>query len=109
MRITPPKAAAASRCQSHYGISGPAAHAVLLTFFDIETAHGRSTVELQAGDFPSLGLTADLLVVSAFERCYAPATGTLIGRLHEADGLQFKALPIALDLRRRRDVGCPWP
>lgn len=99
MRITPPKAAAASRCQSHYGISGPAAHAVLLTFFDIETAHGRSTVELQAGDFPSLGLTADLLVVSAFERCYAPVPGTLIGRLHEAYGLQLKALPIALDLR----------
>lgn len=72
---------------------------MLLNFFDIETAHGRSTVELQAGDFPSLGLTTDLLVVSAFERCYDPAPGTLIGRLHEAYGLQLKALPVALDLR----------
>jgi hypothetical protein len=92
-------AAPATRCQSRHGTPDPAAHAVLLTFFDIETAHGQSTVELQAGDFPSLGLTADLLVVSAFERSYAPVPGTLIGRLHEAYGLQLKALPIALDLR----------
>ena len=73
---------------------------MLLNFFDIETAHGQSTVELQAGDFPSLGVTADLLVVSAFERCYEPVPGTLIGRLKEAYGLELKALPIALDLRQ---------
>jgi hypothetical protein len=72
---------------------------VLLNFFDVDTAAGERSVELQVGDLPQLGLQADLLVVSAFEGCYAPVPGTLLGGLHEAYGLKLSELEIALDLR----------
>ena len=72
---------------------------MLLNFFDVDTATGERSVELQVGDFAELGIQADLLVVSAFEGHYAPVRGTLLGCLHEAFGLQLDQLEIALDLR----------
>lgn len=72
---------------------------MLLNFFDVETTSGERSVELQVGDYPQLGLTTDLLVVSAFSGDYAPVTSTLLGRLHEAYGLRLSDLEIALDLR----------
>ncbi|MBM5826202.1 MAG: DUF4145 domain-containing protein [Cyanobacteria bacterium M_surface_10_m2_119] len=56
-------------------------------------------MELRVGDLPLLGLEADLLVVSAFEGHYVPLRGTLLGRLHEAYGLDLSRLAMALDLR----------
>ena len=53
---------------------------VLLNFFDVDTAGAQRCVELRVGDFPALALETDLLVVSAFERCYLPRPGTLIAR-----------------------------
>lgn len=72
---------------------------MLLNFFDIENANGESTVELQAGDFPALGLNADLLVIAVSDWRYEPVPGSLIGRLHEAYNLDLTSIPIALDLR----------
>jgi hypothetical protein len=73
---------------------------VLLNFFDVDTATGERSVELQVGDLPSLGLDADLLVVSVFEGHYRPVRGTLLGRLYEAYGLRLPDVEMALDLRR---------
>jgi hypothetical protein len=72
---------------------------VLLNFFDVDTATGERSVELQVGDYPQLGLQTDLLVVSAFSGHYAPVRRTLLGRLHEAYGLKLSDLEVALDLR----------
>ena len=72
---------------------------MLLNFFDVDTATGERSVELQVGDYPQLGLQSDLLVVSAFQEHYAPAPRTLLGRLHEAYGLRLSELEIPLDLR----------
>jgi hypothetical protein len=72
---------------------------MLLNFFDVDTARGERSVELQVGDYPQLGLQTDLLVVSAFEGDYAPIPGTLLGRLKQAYGLELDALDLALDLR----------
>lgn len=72
---------------------------MLLNGFDIDTATGERSVELRVGDFPALGITVDLLVVSAFEGGYEPVPGTLLGRLQEAYGLTIGQLPVALDLR----------
>ncbi|PSI01585.1 hypothetical protein [Synechococcus lacustris] len=73
--------------------------AVLLNFFDVNTATGERSVELQVGDYPLLGLQTDLLVVSAFSGHYTPVRRTLLGHLHEAYGLKLSDLEIALDLR----------
>ena len=72
---------------------------MLLNFFDVDTATGERSVELQVGDYPQLGLQSDLLVVSAFQGHYAPVPCTLLGRLHEAYGLRLSELEIVLDLR----------
>ena len=72
---------------------------VLLNFFDVDTAGAQRCVELRVGDFPALALETDLLVVSAFERCYLPRPGTLIARLQEIYGIELERLPKALDLR----------
>lgn len=72
---------------------------MLLNFFDVDTATGERSVELQVGDYPQLGLQSDLLVVSAFQGHYAPVPRTLLGRLHEAYGLTLSELEVALDLR----------
>lgn len=72
---------------------------MLLNFFDVDTATGERSVELQVGDYPQLGLQSDLLVVSAFRGHYAPVPRTLLGRLHEAYGLRLSELDVALDLR----------
>ena len=72
---------------------------MLLNFFDVDTATGERSVELQVGDYPELGLQTDLLVVSAFRGHYAPVPRTLLGRLHDAYGLRLSDLEIALDLR----------
>ncbi len=72
---------------------------MLLNGFDIDTATGGRNVELRVGDFPSLGINVDLLVVSAFEGAYAPTPGTMLGCLSEVYGLRLHQLPVALDLR----------
>lgn len=72
---------------------------MLLNFFDVDAAGGQRSVELRVGDFPALALDTDLLVVSAFERCYHPRPGTLIARLQEEYGIRLDQLPKALDLR----------
>ena len=71
---------------------------MLLNAFDIDTRTGERSLELRVGDFPQLEINADLLVVSAFEGCYAPTSGTLLGRLHEAYGLNINKLIRAVDL-----------
>lgn len=73
---------------------------MLLNFFDVDTASGERSVELQVGDLAALGVDADLLVVSAFEGHNEPVRGTLLGRLDEAYGVRLHDLDIALDLRR---------
>ena len=45
---------------------------MLLNFFDVDTATGERSVELQVGDYPQLGLQSDLLVVSAFRGALRP-------------------------------------
>ena len=72
---------------------------MLLNFFDVDTATGDRSVELQVGDYPQLALQTDLLVVSTFSEQYAPSNSSLLHALHEAYDIRLTDLEIAVDLR----------
>ena len=72
---------------------------MLLNAFDVDTDSGECCVELRVGDFPRMGIDADLLVASEFEGHYAPTPGTLLANLQEAYGLRTELLTPAIDLR----------
>lgn len=71
---------------------------MLLNAFDVDPGAAERTVELQAGELFTLGLQADLLVVSAWPGVYRPDAGTLMQRLELACGLCLGTLPRQLDL-----------
>ena len=71
---------------------------MLLNAFDVDPGTSDRTLEVFCGDLFSLGLQADLLVVSAFEGNYDPVPKTLIGHLFEVCQLNVGHLPKALDL-----------
>jgi hypothetical protein len=88
------KAAGSIQCQPD-----PAAPpTMLLNAFDVDPGAAERTLEIQCGELFELGISADLLVVSAWQGVYEPVPGTLVERLEQACGLRLGLLPRALDL-----------
>lgn len=85
---------------------------MLLNVFDLKTAHGQSTVELQAGDGPGLGLTTDLLVVSAFDSGGDRATksGSMGGLMPPyCVKLMHSVTSFASHVQNARNAAMTWP
>lgn len=72
--------------------------AMLLNAFDLETSSGTRTLELRAGFFPSLGIDADLLAVSARSLDERDQANAMVTRLHHSYGLQLARTSKAVDL-----------
>jgi hypothetical protein len=71
---------------------------MLLNAFDVDPGAAERTLEIQCGELFELGISVDLLVVSAWQGVYEPVPGTLVERLEQACGLRLGLLPRALDL-----------
>jgi len=71
---------------------------MLLNAFDVDPGAAERTLEIQCGELFELSISADLLVVSAWQGVYEPVPRTLVERLEQACGLRLGLLPRALDL-----------
>lgn len=71
---------------------------MLLNAFDVDPGAAERILELQDGELFSLGIQADLLVVSSRHGVYDPVPGTLVQGLQQACGIRIAELPRALDL-----------
>jgi len=72
---------------------------ILRNSIGLETRHGYRTFELHEGDLTHPDAVADLLVVSAFAGSYHPTTGTVLGSLLKAWGIDIRSLRPQIDLR----------
>ncbi len=70
---------------------------MLLNAFDVDPSAAERTVELRHGELFSLGLDADLLVISAYAGNYEPVPGTLVARVQEVCGINIASMTRELD------------
>jgi hypothetical protein len=82
---------------------------MLSNLFELDTPFGTKSVELHAGDLMKCvmecGLSADLIVVSSYQRDYSPTPGSVIGALNTSLQIDVKALSTQPAFDLRKDLG----